>query len=77
MNPRTNDAHPEKKLIRQPAVLAMTGLSRSGLYEGIKNGTFPAPVKIGGRAVAFVQHEVLMWINTKIAERDSNSNRTT
>lgn len=54
----------------------MTGLSRSALYGSVKIGTFPNPVKIGGRAIAYVQDEVLVHINSTAAGRDSNSNRS-
>lgn len=76
MNPSTNDKQDEARLIRQPKVLELTGQSRSSLYDAINKGTFPAPVKIGGRAVAFVEHEVLTWIKARIAERDNNSSST-
>lgn len=46
-------------LLRLPDVMGRTGLSRSAVYalEG-----FPKPVKLSGRAVAWVQSEVEAWI---------------
>ena len=35
-------------------VKAKTGQGRSKIYQGVKEGTFPAPVKIGERAVAWL-----------------------
>jgi len=39
------------RILRLPAVKAATGLSRSTIYARISEGTFPAPVALGGRAV--------------------------
>ena len=49
--------HPEK-FLREPAVVELRGLSRSTLWAQIKQGTFPAPVHISTRAVAWPQSEV-------------------
>ena len=46
------------KLIRLPEVIARTGKSRSGIYQGIKEGTFPKQVKLGPRAVGWIEAEV-------------------
>ena len=52
-------------LLRRHDVQGMTGLSRSGLYAAIKQGTFPAPVKIGLRAVAWRSSDISKWIAVK------------
>lgn len=44
-----------KIFIRMPAVVAATGLARSTIYQTIKAGSFPAPIQIGPRAVAWDQ----------------------
>lgn len=54
------------KLIRLPAVKEITGLSRSTIYA---DPTFPKQVKIGERAVAWVEGEVRDWIEARMAER--------
>ncbi|GGG72004.1 helix-turn-helix transcriptional regulator [Edaphobacter dinghuensis] len=57
-------------LLRLPDVMGRTGLSRSAVYasEG-----FPKPVKIGGRAVAWLQSEVEAWIAETIRTNRSES----
>ena len=45
------NAHPH--LLRLPAVVAATGLPKSTLYFYVRAGRFPAPVRIGARAVAW------------------------
>jgi prophage regulatory protein len=40
-------------LARLPVVLRVTGLGRSTIYRWIAAGSFPAPVRLGTRAVAW------------------------
>lgn len=53
------------KLLRLNAVLALIGVKRSTLYAWIHAGTFPQQRKLGVRAVAWLESEVIAWINTK------------
>ena len=61
------------KLIRLPAVLGSTGLSRTALFKLRREGRFPSPVAIGGRAVAWSSAEVSAWIAARIAARDAGA----
>jgi len=56
-------------LERLPAVKARTGLSRTEIYRRIAFGQFPAPVKLGARASAWIAGEVDGWIRDRIDER--------
>jgi len=47
-----------KGLLRLPEVLKIIPVSRSTWYLGVKNRDYPAPVKIGRRAVAWHPHEI-------------------
>ena len=62
---------PRPLVLRLPGVLAATGLSQSGVYEQIAAGTFPAPIRLGPRAVGWVTAEVDAWRAQRIAERDA------
>ena len=55
-----------QSLIRLPEVLKRTGFGKAWIYRLISEGRFPAPVKIGVRAVAFVESEVEEWIQSVI-----------
>lgn len=57
-------------ILRLPAVKKKTGQSRSTIYEKVQRGEFPAPVKIGERAVGWVEAEVDSWVETLIEARD-------
>jgi prophage regulatory protein len=47
----------------------MVGLETSQIYQLIAESKFPAPVPIGARAVAWVEDEILAWIDERIAAR--------
>jgi prophage regulatory protein len=56
-------------ILRRREVERLTGLARSTIYEYIKSGTFPCPVKLGARAVGWRYADVLDWINSREATR--------
>jgi len=58
----------EESLLRFPAVIKRTGSPRSSIYKGIANGTFPKPVKIGTRAVAWPSSSIDAYIDGVISE---------
>lgn len=45
-------------LLRMPSVLQRTGISKSEIYRRIKIGTFPPPIKLGARAVAWRENAI-------------------
>lgn len=55
--------HIKDTLLRRPTVQGITGLSRSALYAAVNKGTFPTPVKIGKRAIAWRASDVSAWIS--------------
>jgi prophage regulatory protein len=56
-------------ILRRKTVEEITGLSRSLIYEGIKDGTFPAPIKLTANTVGWLSHEIQAWIQDKIDRR--------
>ncbi len=58
------------KLIRITQVMECTGLARSTVYKFIAQGDFPKPVKLGPRVAAWVEAEVLAWMESKVKCRD-------
>ena len=53
-------------LLRISAVKSRIGLSRTSIYNGVKAGTFPPPVKIGVKAIAWLESDVEAWIATTV-----------
>ena len=50
------------KLERFKQVMDRTGLARATIYRRIQEGTFPQPVKIGTRSVAWPSAVIDDWI---------------
>lgn len=56
----------EEVLLRLPAVAARVGYGRTTIYNLIKAGKFPAPVRLaGGGAVAWRASTVSAWIEAQ------------
>ncbi len=55
-------------ILRLPAVLKRTGLSRSTVYLMISRKDFPPPVSLGERAVGWIESEIDLWLEERIAE---------
>lgn len=53
---------------RLPVVRNRTGRSRTSIYNGVKSGTFPAPVKLGARAVGWLESDITKWIEARAAD---------
>jgi prophage regulatory protein len=58
--------------LRLPEVKRLTGLSRSSIYLRIKAGQFPPPVRLGGRAVGWVEEEISRWARDRVLESRAN-----
>ena len=61
MNAPEQHAHTNTRLLRMPQVLDRVGLKKTVIYERIKAGTFPKPIKLGS-ASAWQAHEIEAWI---------------
>ena len=68
-SPESGSTNP--RIIRRPEVSLLTGLGRSALYQRVADGDFPYPIKIGRRAVGWIESEVVLWIHAQIEARDS------
>ncbi len=55
-------------LMRLPTVKGRVGLGRTSIYEKIKEGSFPKPISIGDRSVAWDSEAIDKWIEAKIGE---------
>lgn len=55
-----------ESLLRLPQVQNRTGLSRSAIYQRVREGSFPHPIKLGERASAWPETAVARWISERI-----------
>ena len=67
-NPREQRMNPPIRILRLPEVLKRTGLSRSTIYVRLAEGRFPQPVRLGDRAVGWIEAEIDEWVRERIAE---------
>jgi predicted DNA-binding transcriptional regulator AlpA len=65
MSATSNDLD-DLSFLRLPDVKAVTGLSKTSLYAMIRERSFPAPVRLGPRSVAWVRSEVRRWAAERV-----------
>ena len=53
------------EILRKPRVLALIGIGNTSLYEAIKRGDFPAPVKLGVHAVGWRRSDIESWLDSR------------
>lgn len=60
------------KIIRRKELERAIGKGRSAIYDAIKHGQFPRPIKLGeGRAVGWLGSEIEAWLANRVSERDA------
>lgn len=47
-------------------VMSKTTLGRSTIYAYVKERKFPAPIKLGDRAIGWIDSEIDAWIEERI-----------
>jgi prophage regulatory protein len=62
-----------QSLIRLSEVQRRTGYSKAWIYRLLKEERFPASIKIGSRAIAFIESEIDEWIDQRISESRPNT----
>ena len=53
-------------ILRRPDVEARTGLSRSTIYAKMSANTFPQSVRLGVRAVGWIESEIDGWLVAQV-----------
>lgn len=59
------------RILRLPDVKDRSGLGRSTIYRRIAENTFPKPIRIGERAVGWLESEIDAWTELRTRERDA------
>ena len=52
-------------MIRMNELTGIVGFKAWNVYRLIREGDFPPPVKIGGRAVAWRESDIVSWIESR------------
>jgi prophage regulatory protein len=66
MIPQGRTAHGTIQILRLPQVCQRTGLCRSMIYQLEAEQRFPPRIKIGVRAVGWIEREVEEWLTERI-----------
>lgn len=61
----------EIKLYRLRELSARIGLARSAIYQAVKDGRFPKPIRVGARAAAWRHQDVESWLQSRAAQREA------
>lgn len=60
-------------IYRLPKVMELTGMTRSSIYLGISNGTFPKPIKLGKtRSIGWPESLLIQW-KEEIEEKNNEN----
>jgi len=62
---------PSNNIIRLPAVIKKTGLSRSTIYALVSRKEFPPRIQLSPRSMGFLESEVDQWLADKVAARSN------
>jgi prophage regulatory protein len=66
MNAQPSTMHSAIQILRLPQVCQVTGLCRSMVYQMEAEDRFPRRIKIGTRAVGWLQGEVQAWLAARV-----------
>jgi prophage regulatory protein len=53
------------RILRKPEVIQKTGVSYPTLWRLMQSGDFPVSVKLGARAVGWLESDVNRWIESR------------
>ena len=63
------NSNPHLNLIRESELRSLVKLSHSTIYSLVKVGAFPAPLRIGYRAVAWRESDIVAWLEKREVQR--------
>ena len=53
------------RIHRLPSALDITGMCRTSLYNALADKDFPEPVRLGKRAVGWLESDLMAWVQTR------------
>lgn len=59
------------QLLDTAEVCRVVGLSRQEIWRRRRDGSFPEPVRLGGRRVGYSASELQAWMKARLDERDA------
>ena len=65
----------DRRVLRMPAVMERTGLSRASIYRLIRADDFPAAIRLCSRAVGWRAEQIDEWIASRERARGDAASR--
>ncbi len=65
MNTDNQNPNENRPLMDFKEAVQISCSTKSSIWRGINDGTFPRPVKIGLRKIAFIRSEVMEWVSSR------------
>lgn len=59
----------KRRFLRLHEVIERTGRSRSSIYLDMDLGTFPNSIKLGARAIGWLESDIENWIQERIEQQ--------
>ncbi len=56
---------PSPNMLRVPAVMAHTGLSRTTIWRRVRAGTFPPPTELGQNSIGWPEPAISSWLSSR------------
>lgn len=69
MQSQKDAANRSNRVLRVPQVLERVPFRRTTLYQEVRAGRFPQPLKLTPKAIGWLEVEVDAWIAARAAER--------
>ena len=66
----------DRRVLRMPAVMERTGLSKASIYRLIRADDFPAAIRLCSRAVGWRAEQIDEWIASRERARGDAASRT-
>jgi len=63
-----------RTILRRRQVEARTGLSRSTIYDRMRDGTFPRQIALGAKSVGWLEADIEAWIETHVNRSRDTAN---
>jgi prophage regulatory protein len=67
----STEATPPRRALRIGKASEKTGFSESTIWRLVRQGQFPAPVRLSPGCTAWFEHEIDSWLDAKSLKRDA------
>lgn len=59
----------QNRILRLPEVIGLVCLKKSSIYDLIRRGSFPVPIRLGLRSVGWYETEINDWLQNRARAR--------